>query len=155
MLLYLLRHADADTVAATDDARPLSPKGHRQGEALAEFCVKHGVQPAVILSSPLPRARETAEYVAKATNTELEIHPWIACGMNPERAVEELKEYRTRTSAMLVGHEPDLSTLVAYLLALPSNSQVNVRKASLTALELPVYRAGAGRLEFSIPCKMM
>jgi broad specificity phosphatase PhoE len=56
---------------------------------------------------------------------------------------------------MIVGHEPDLSALIAHFTGLPSPALLHIRKASLTALHLDVLRPGAGRLEFSIPCKLM
>jgi phosphohistidine phosphatase len=56
---------------------------------------------------------------------------------------------------MIVGHEPDFSALAAHLMGLPSPTLVHLRKGSLTAIQLDVLRAGAGRLEYSIPCKMM
>ncbi len=75
--------------------------------------------------------------------------------MTPATALEELKAYRSRPSVLLAGHEPDLSALIAHLMGVPSPSLLHIRKASLTGLEVEVLRAGAGRLEFSIPCKMM
>jgi phosphohistidine phosphatase len=56
---------------------------------------------------------------------------------------------------MLVGHEPDFSQLAAYLLGLPTNNAIHVRKASLTLLELDIFRAGAATLQFSLPSKLM
>ena len=65
MQLYLLRHADADTKAATDDARTLSEKGAEQALRVADFCNARGLKPDAILSSPLPRAHQTAKAVAE------------------------------------------------------------------------------------------
>ena len=56
MLLYLLRHADADTPAPSDDARPLSEKGIDQAKKVARFCEAHDMQLSLILTSPLRRA---------------------------------------------------------------------------------------------------
>ena len=75
--------------------------------------------------------------------------------MSPHAALEELKAFRGHNSVMIVGHEPDFSQLIAHLLGLPSNSQISVRKASLTLLEIAVLRAGAARLEFTLPCRLM
>ncbi|HEV7404596.1 MAG TPA: phosphohistidine phosphatase SixA [Chthoniobacteraceae bacterium] len=155
MLLYILRHADADTEAARDDDRRLSEKGREQAKQVAHFCKKHGLQPSLILSSPLPRAHETAEPVAAALRVEVVIAPWLTSGMTPTTGVEELKAHRAHPCVMIVGHEPDLSALIAHFTGLPSPALVHIRKASLTALHLDVVRAGAGRLEFSLPCKLM
>lgn len=155
MLLYLLRHADADTPAPTDDARALSEKGIDQAKKVARFCEAHDMQLSLILSSPLRRAHETAKPVASALRAELVIAQWLASGMHPHTALEELRAYRTQGSVMLVGHEPDFSQFAAHLLGLPTNNALNVRKASLTLLELDVFRAGAATLQFSLPCKLM
>lgn len=155
MLLYLLRHADADTVAANDDDRRLSEKGIEQARKVARFCTERGLAVPLIFSSPLPRAQETAQPVAEALGAELRVEPWLAAGMHPETALEELKAHRALPGVMIVGHEPDFSQLIAHLLGLPSSTQVHVRKASLTLLALDVFRAGTARLEFSLPCKLM
>jgi phosphohistidine phosphatase len=155
MNLYLLRHANADTVATTDDERRLSGKGIEQAQKVARFCRERGLFLPLILSSPLPRAQETAQPVAEALGAELRVERWLAAGMHPEAALEELKAHRSLPGVMIVGHEPDFSQLIAHLLGLPSSTQVHVRKASLTLLALDVFRAGTARLEFSLPCKLM
>jgi phosphohistidine phosphatase len=155
MLLYLLRHADADTVAPTDDARPLSEKGVVQARKVARFCEAHEMHQSLILTSPLRRAHETAKPVAEELRSELVIAPWLASGMHPHAGLEELRAYRSQSSVMLVGHEPDFSQFAAHLLGLPTNQAINIRKASLTLMEIDVFRAGAASLHFSLPCKLM
>ncbi len=155
MLVYLLRHANADTPAPPNDDRVLTEKGHAQSRQVAEFCLSHGLRPAVILTSPLHRAHQTAEPVAQALGGELLVAPWLASGMHPETAVEELRAYRSFESVMLVGHEPDFSRLGAHLLGLPSHNALHLRKASLTLLDLPVLRAGAATLKSTLPCQLM
>ena len=155
MLLYLLRHADADTVAESDDARCLSEKGLAQAKKVARFCEAHDLQPAQILSSPVRRAHETALIVSAHLRAELEIAPWLACGLHPERAVEELKAHRKHESVMIVGHEPDFSRLAAHLLGLPGEDRIAVRKASLTLLDIDSFRAAGAQLKFTLPCRLM
>ena len=155
MLLYLLRHADAVTKAESDDARALTEKGRAQAEQVGRFCDAHEMHLSVVLTSPVRRAHETAVIVAEKMRAELIVVPWLACGMHPQAALEELRAYRSQGSVMLVGHEPDFSQLAAHLLGLPTNTSIHVRKASLTLLELGVIRAGAGCLQFSLPCRLM
>ena len=61
MLLCLLRHAEAEMLAANDHSRRLTPKGEEQAERVGKFCRKQGIEPAVILSSPVTRALQTAK----------------------------------------------------------------------------------------------
>ncbi len=155
MELYLLRHADADTPAATDDDRWLSVKGREQGDRVARFCKARQILPAIVLTSPVRRARETAEIVGVQLGVEIVTVPWLACGMRAETALEQLGAYRAQSPIMLVGHEPDFSMLAAALLGLPDESFINIRKASLTRFDVPVLQLGTARLDFSIPCKLM
>lgn len=155
MDLYLLRHADANTVATTDDARPLSEKGISQAKKVGRFCKDHNVKPEIILTSPVLRAAETAEIVAEIIKGELMVEPWLACGMQPETALEELRGYERFESVMIVGHQPDFSLLAAHILGLQDNEQISIRKASLTHLELGAFLFGSGRLSFTVPCRLM
>ncbi|MBV8586412.1 MAG: histidine phosphatase family protein, partial [Verrucomicrobia bacterium] len=62
--LFILRHADADTEAPTDAERSLSEKGMDQARKIGRFLRDQGVQLDHILTSPLVRARQTADLVA-------------------------------------------------------------------------------------------
>jgi phosphohistidine phosphatase len=155
MDLYLLRHADANTEAATDDARPLSEKGVSQARKVGRFCKDHNLKPDIILTSPVLRAVETADIVAQIIKGELMTETWLACGMQPETALEELRGYERFESVMIVGHQPDFSLLAAHLLGLQDNEQISIRKASLTHFELGAFVFGGARLCFSLPCRLM
>lgn len=155
MELYLLRHVDADTVAETDDARPISEKGEGQGEKVARFCESHGLARMRVLSSPVLRARQTAEIVVAHLGLELEVAPWLSCGMRPAEAMQHLQEYAGETAVMIVGHEPDFSTLAAFLLGMASGEQIEIRKASLTGMTVTSLEKGGARLDFSVPCRLM
>ena len=123
MQIYLLRHAEAESDSARDEARALTAKGSKQAESIGRFCLKHGFIPGVILSSPLTRAEETARLVALQLNLPklVQVEEFLRAGMTPERALSGLREvfinlmkrqkYSENASIMLVGHEPDLSNL--------------------------------------------
>jgi phosphohistidine phosphatase len=155
MLLYLLRHADADTEAQSDAERALSKKGEEQAARVGRFCERNDIKPAVILASPLRRAQQTAKVVAEKLGVELVTVRWLACGAEPAAVLGELAGRRKFASVMLVGHEPDLSCLVSHLLGGADHNVILIRKASLTALELLAFRLGGGQLQFSIPVKLM
>lgn len=155
MHLYLLRHADADTVAEHDADRCLSEKGLQQAKKVARFCEAHEVQLSLVLSSPIRRAHETALIVSAHLRAELLVVPWLSTGMDPEAALGELSAYRAQGSIMLIGHEPDFSRLAARLLGLPREENIRIRKASLSLFELGAPRAGTATLLYSLPCKLM
>lgn len=157
MVLYLLRHAEAENIAASDFQRRLTPKGEKQAARLGRFCNREGIIPEVILSSPVLRARQTAEGVASFLS-EVPCHeaPWAACGMSPEQALGELGAYAKFSSILLVGHQPDLGFLAAALLGLPRSYALRVRKGLLMGIESePTFRLGAGELQFFIPVNFL
>lgn len=155
MKLYLLRHADAEAIAETDSARPLSQKGRRQGARVARFCESHGLTRMRMLTSPARRAEQTADIVAAHLGLEREIAPWLACGMRPAEAVRRLREHADEAAVLLVGHEPDLGSLAAFLLGLPAGDRIAIRKASLTGMTVSALQEGGARLEFLVPCRWM
>jgi phosphohistidine phosphatase len=153
MIIYFLRHADAEDFVDSDFTRKLTPKGLDQAERVGNFCKQNGIKPEFFLTSPLVRARETAEIVGKKTGLEPVIADWLACGMTPETLIAQLDPLTTKSSVLLVGHEPDLSTAVSYLLGLNEPINFPIRKASLTAIDALWLDQGSGSLEFSLPPK--
>jgi phosphohistidine phosphatase len=157
MNLLVLRHADADTPAARDEERALSEKGMLQARRVGRFCREHALVPELILSSPIRRARETAELFAveAAVPKKIELAPFLACGMQPATALAALASWINVPSLLLVGHEPDLGLLIGDLLGTSRPGRVHVRTASLTVLALDKLASGAARLELFVPCRLM
>ena len=108
----------------------------------------------MIFASPLIRVQQTAKPVAKELGVEVTTARWLACGATPEGILAQLAPLKQPAAVMLVGHEPDLGNLVAHLLGGECGS-IHVRKASLTVVEVLVPRKGGGRLEFSMPVRLM
>jgi phosphohistidine phosphatase len=156
MNLLVLRHADADTVAAHDDDRALSEKGILQARRVGRYCRTVAIVPELILTSPLRRARETAElFAAEASAPRTEVAPFLACGMQPAKALKELAAWANVASLLLVGHEPDLGLLIAELLGISRPGRIHVRKASLALLTADKLAPGAARLEMFVPCRFV
>lgn len=155
MILYLLRHAEAEVLAVSDSARRLTPKGEAQAERVGKFCRRHGIEPSVILASPVTRAMQTAKIVGKIlAAAELIETPWAACGMDPFDTVPKLEGYAKLPSVMLVGHQPDLGALAAVLLGCDSTGTLHVRKSLLCAIDVS-HGFRHGVLEFFVPVKLM
>jgi phosphohistidine phosphatase len=156
MIVYFLRHADAEPDAARDFDRKLTPKGLEQAEKAGKFLVRFGLIPSIILASPVVRARQTAKIVSQRLgDADLVEARWLACGMSPESCLRELATYEQHESVMLVGHEPDFSETISALIGLPDSNGINIRKASLTAIDLPSLTPGAGQLQFLAPSRLM
>jgi phosphohistidine phosphatase len=164
MQLFLLRHAEAESNAASDDVRALTARGTRQAETIGKFCLEHDFVPEIILSSPLIRAEETARLVARELNLPklVQIVQFLRAGMTTERAFSGLREsltaltkrekYSENAGIMLVGHEPDFSNLAGALIGGRAQS-VHFRKATLMGVTLKELKPGAGTIEFLIPAK--
>jgi phosphohistidine phosphatase len=155
MRLYLLRHAEAAPYQADDFSRRLTPTGVNEAGRVGEFLAAHSIQPEVILTSPVVRARETADIAASSISADVMPVSWLACGMSPDTALDELKDYSRLKSLMLVGHEPDFSALIASLLGLHDSGAIDVTKASLTAIDLLRPFPGQGILRYFLPVKLL
>ena len=151
MNIYFLRHADAEDYAPTDFDRKLTLKGLDQANRVGKFCVSRSITPTAILSSPLVRARETAEIVGGHLGIKPILQDWIACGMRPSTLFEKLIARGKSESLMIVGHEPDLGLAIANFLGLEDSTSLNIRKATLTAIDAFALGPGAGVLDFCLP----
>ncbi len=155
MVVTFLRHAEAEPLSTTDAARRLTAKGLEQAARVAKFCLRAGLQPDLILTSPVVRARQTAAIVAEAWGQSAMEVPWLACGMSPLTCLSELSKLPRTESLLLVGHEPDISETVAMLVGLGTPEGLRIRKASLTAVDLPAFVKGCGQLQFLVPARLM
>ncbi len=155
MLILFLRHAEAGD-AADDFSRRLTPRGFAQSEKVGKFLLQNGLEPELLISSPVVRARQTAETVcAKFGGLKMTIGDWLSCGMSPETCFRELLVFRNLASVVLVGHEPDFGEAIAWTLGIKSSDALHIRKASLSAVAVSSFSMGGGRLEFSVPVRLM
>jgi phosphohistidine phosphatase SixA len=108
--LYLVRHAEA-APGEPDELRTLTEQGREQAQAVGNRLAQQGVRPDAVLSSPLLRARETAESIAKATGANAEPDERLAPGATAQD-VREAVAGRGNT-IVVVGHQPDCSKIAA------------------------------------------
>ena len=155
MRLYLLRHAEAVDRAPSDAARELTSQGLAQARTVGAFCQRHALKPDLILTSPFRRAAQTAELAAAALGQPTQIAPFLASGMDPATALDELRAYQRFAAVMLVGHQPDLGMLATTLLGLPDDEALPVSKASLICLQVNRLLPGGAQLEFFLPVTLM
>lgn len=149
--LYLLRHAHAGNPSewTTDDAlRPLSPKGRRQAERLGQFLAERALSPDSIVSSPRLRARQTAELVADALGMGVSIDERLAGPLDLD-VLAAVLEGAGGDSAVLVGHDPDLSEVIA---SLCGAAYLPLRKGAMARIDLSLpLQPGAGILRWLLP----
>jgi phosphohistidine phosphatase len=155
--LYIVRHAIAvergDPSYPWDDDRPLTPEGIHKFRLAARGLEKLGVKPARILSSPLIRARQTAEILRDAVAPELEIEysPALKPGAEFGESLGAVAALGAK-SAVVVGHEPHLSGFASYLLCGPGpTSSLVLKKGASALVRFPAEPApGLGFLEWLI-----
>jgi len=118
--LYLIRHAIAYERGPKwpdDTKRPLTRAGIAKMRRAAKGIVAAGVKVDLVLSSPLVRARQTAEIVAAAFKRPPKVveAKELAPDQSAEAVVKLLASHRQSRQLALVGHEPDLGQLAAWL----------------------------------------
>jgi phosphohistidine phosphatase len=143
--IYLVRHADAapEEEAGSDRDRWLSPRGREAARILGRLLREQNVVPDMILSSPLPRAVQTAELLA----TSLDYLGTVTS----LRCLEPAAQPRVAASAILssgaavivVSHEPAISAVGAFLLGLPAFPQFRTAQCCTIDNGKPTFTARA------------
>jgi len=131
-----MRHGPAEDHSASgrDEDRALTPSGRDRVRDVVKVLSREGELPARLLTSRLVRALQTAEIVALATEgVKMETVRELAPGGDGLALVTRLA-HEGATAAMVVGHEPDLSSLVEELLG--AQMPTSMDKAMVVALEL-------------------
>ncbi len=151
MKLMFLRHGIAEDEGpdGSDFSRRLTDEGKREIEREAESMARIGLKPGIILTSPLARAVQTAEIVAKALGMtdRLREEPRLA-GFSLEHLRTIATAHSDRRSIMLVGHEPSFSTVVGQLIG---GANVRMKKGALAVVEAEAITMGGGVLQVLAP----
>jgi phosphohistidine phosphatase len=152
MKLYFLRHGEADwpNWDRPDDARPLTKKGKKQMRRVAKSFEQLKVAPNVILSSPLPRAMQTAEIAAQELGLRARAEPALKPDLNLDKLAPLLKKYAGK-DVMIVGHEPSFSALIGLM----TGGNVKLAKAGIARVDMDDPAQMQGVLVWLVPPKFM
>jgi phosphohistidine phosphatase len=115
--LYLVRHAEAAR-GDPDELRPLTAAGRQQARELGERLAAEGVEADAVFSSPLLRARETADQLARALGVRAVPDERLAPGATADDVLATVAESRARPDqsvVVVVGHQPDCGRIAAAL----------------------------------------
>lgn len=138
MILYVMRHAEAVEGSDTlqDEWRYLTEKGRSTVERVSSAIATYGPKPRLTITSPLTRAVQTAEIAAeKACRKNVVVASELLLpGADIAELVTHLKGCDHAGRVMLVGHEPQLGSLVATLLGREDGS-ISLKKGACVALE--------------------
>jgi phosphohistidine phosphatase len=151
--VYLIRHAEAKAMGengiTNDEDRPLTEEGEAQTRRLGTGFHARGLRLGALLSSPLLRAKQTAEGIVKhwpefAPTVQLceELAP-------NEKAKKLARHIRSlgSSSVGLVGHMPDLGEFMGWLIG-SRRANIAFAKAGVAFVQCEDVRKGEGRLEW-------
>lgn len=158
MIIYLVRHAVAmerEDWDGSDDARPLTEEGTERMKEAARGLLRMGLKAGRIFSSPLKRARQTADILVKELGlAKIEIIDSLAPGNAPPHVLKELDNLKADVDIMLAGHEPDMGHLAAFFLG--AGRPLPFKKGAVMAVEFESRPGpGKGRLLWHMPTKVM
>ena len=170
--LMLIRHGiAAERSAALRDAdRPLTEKGRQRTTAVARWLYTRGERWQYLASSPLVRARQTAELFLEANlASELEILPVLAPGGEFGEFVRQWQLWTSQGGELgdkddgrspaiaIVGHQPDLSEWIELAVWGQSSGSLQLKKAGVARVVFPGgrVRLGAGILAELLTPKSM
>jgi len=135
MKLYFLRHGIAferSTWEQDDTRRPLTEEGIEKMKHIAGVLAESQLEIELILTSPLVRAKQTAEIVAEKLNVQLLEDARLAPGFDLKKLGSILLDHPNVETLMVVGHEPDFSNTIS---ALIGGGQIVCKKGGLALVE--------------------
>jgi len=161
MNIYLLRHGIAAALSQEnnfrDEQRALTVEGIAKMSEAAQGLRKLQVDFEVIASSPLVRARQTAEIVAEALKFRQPLDEWNE--LVPDGPVEailrRLHDFRECKSALLVGHQPSIGCIASYLVFGDARVSLPVKKGALLCVQANHPPPWAGELLWMLPSRML
>jgi phosphohistidine phosphatase len=140
--LWLLRHGEAVPHESKDDFdRELTPRGERQSAAAGEALARLGQEFSACYTSPLVRARQTAEIACASLNVAPDVRDAVGKGFDVEDVRVLLAEHEDGAHVLVVGHNPSFEQIVLDL----TGGRVDFKKGGAAAI-----RVAAGRAELLV-----
>ena len=153
--LYVVRHAIAAERGPEwpdDNKRPLTERGVDRFKECVEGLRSFDVEVDVIFTSPLVRAKQTAEYLSAGLpgKPPIKTADVLAPGHTPVETMEAIaRDARGATRVALVGHEPDLGELTAWLVG--TKRAIPFKKGGICRLDLDSLSSRHGTLAWLMP----
>lgn len=160
MRVVLFRHGPAATRDAVrwpdDDLRPLTGQGEKRTAAAARGLAHLEPEVGLVITSPLVRARQTADIVARVLDLHaIETDEALGPGGSWRRVLKTLEAHRRHHTVVLVGHEPDLGKLAGTLL-FGAPAALPIKKAGGCAIVMnDDLEPGTGQLAWFMAPRML
>lgn len=158
MQLLIIRHAIAlprGTPGIPDPERPLTERGIEKFRKAAAGLARLSPPPEAILTSPWTRARHTAEIASEAWGGPVPLNTPCLAGGSFDLIQKELAAFPESATVAIVGHEPDLSALLAILLGTDRGERVAFKKGGAALVDLNGGLLSGGRLIWFLPPKIL
>jgi phosphohistidine phosphatase len=155
MKVYFLRHgiaADREEWHGSDFDRPLTREGRDRMEREAKTICRLNLALDAIVTSPLVRAKETAEIAAAPLKLKPVPDERLGPDFDVQRLGEILREHTGADALMLVGHEPNMSETIGEIVG---GARVDLKKGGLACVELNDVNDVSGNLLWLIPPKIL
>lgn len=138
MNLYIIRHAIAaeETSSGDDSQRPLTDKGSKKMRQIAKGLRALGSEFDLVLASPYLRAKETAEILSDVFKMKkgVAFSDNLIPTADPAQLIAEINEKYSVDSLAIVGHEPNLTTLISLLVAQGTPVDMTLKKGGICRL---------------------
>ncbi len=148
MEIYLVRHGDAEPAdapgVACDADRALTPGGKKDLLKIISGLRKVVEPPDIILTSPLVRARETAEIVRSIfdlSKSTIQVENDLGAGASPNTIIQVARK-TSKKRVFLVGHEPDFSHCVAWMASGQAGEGVVMKKGGIARIDIDEKKSG-------------
>lgn len=162
MELIIIRHAVAEEredfkkKGLEDNLRPLTLKGRKKMQKVCVFLQDYVEDIDVVVTSPLTRARQTAEIISQIYfEAQVVEAPELAPQSPPQAFLKWLRvQGRNHKRIVIVGHEPHLSSFTSYMLSGKPESFIDFKKSGVIGLELESFaqaEAGSAQLMYYLP----
>lgn len=129
--IIIWRHAEAEPadfeLGEQDNARQLTPKGQQQAKRMARWLKVHLPKHTVLVSSPALRAVQTAD----ALNYKMQLDSALLPNASLAEVLNALAQYQQHKSIVVVGHQPWLGQLTAYLFAQAVSDSADIQPVSI------------------------
>ena len=122
--------------------------------AVAKRLAKLDCNLDAIVTSPLLRAKQTAEIVAGALDLRERLTEDARLGgdFGPERLREILRDHRDVAALMLVGHEPGMSAAIGHAIG---GARIDFKKGAIACVEISDVGSLRGELLWTAPPKVL
>lgn len=160
MDLYILRHGKAEPYGQayhSDHLRPLTPKGRKRTKLSVKGMKAVDVNVDLIVSSPILRARQTAEIVHEGLGLKkpIEFSNSLASG-SVTGVMSAIQAYYSYDGVMIVGHEPTLSELISTMSSGMYHVAFNLKPGGLCKLRVDTARiAQSATIEWFVSPKLL